>query len=129
MQLFKPSRHTRPIIIITSFFISVCMVIISANVANVRKQRQIAPAAPTEAAQRVVSMAEIEAADGKEGRDCLVGIDGVVYKISDSALWQDGQHSPSGGEAYCGADLSEALKHSPHGKSKLEQLDKIGTIK
>lgn len=66
---------------------------------------------------------------GKDGRRCYVAVDGVVYEITSKSLWQDGQHTPSGGEAYCGADLTEALKRSPHGASKLRDLPKVGTYK
>ena len=70
---------------------------------------------------------QLSEADGKDGRDCLVAVEGTVYKIVDSDLWKDGQHTTSNGLAYCGADLTEALKQSPHGKTKLEQLEKVGT--
>jgi predicted heme/steroid binding protein len=65
--------------------------------------------------------------DGKDGHKCYVAVDGIVYEIAGKGLWQDGQHTPSDGQAYCGADLSQAITKSPHGKSKLEELPKVGT--
>lgn len=67
--------------------------------------------------------------DGKDGRRCYAAVDGTVYEISGKSLWQEGQHTPSAGDAYCGADLTEALKRSPHGASKLRDLPKVGTYK
>jgi predicted heme/steroid binding protein len=75
-----------------------------------------------------ISKAELAAADGKDGSDCFVAVDGTVYEIKDSSLWQNGQHTPSNGEGYCGADMSAAINQSPHGKSKLEQLNEVGRL-
>jgi predicted heme/steroid binding protein len=75
-----------------------------------------------------VSQAELTAADGKDGNDCYLAVDGVVYEIKDSSLWQNGQHTPSNGQGFCGADMTKAIGQSPHGKSKLEQLKIVGRL-
>ena len=67
--------------------------------------------------------------DGQNGHKCYVAVNGTVYEIAGKGQWQNGKHLPSNGQAYCGADLSEAIKHSPHGTSKLEELPKVGTFK
>ena len=67
--------------------------------------------------------------DGKEGRKCYVAVDGIVYEIAGKGQWQNGEHQPSSGSAYCGADLSEAIKKAPHGTTKLEELPQVGTYK
>lgn len=67
--------------------------------------------------------------DGEEGRKCYVAVNGTVYEISGKGQWQNGQHLPSSGKAYCGADLTQAIKQAPHGTSKLEELPKVGTYK
>lgn len=76
-----------------------------------------------------VTQERLKQSTGKDGNECLVAVDGTVYKIVDSPLWQNGQHTTSNGLAYCGADLTEAMKQSPHGKAKLELLEKVGTLK
>lgn len=83
---------------------------------------------PATADSTVFSLEQINQANGQNGNDCLVAVDGTVYKIVDSSLWQNGQHTTSQGQAYCGADLSEAMKKSPHGKAKLELLEKVGDL-
>lgn len=91
---------------------------ISANRNSSLGERELSP----------VSQAELEAATGRDGNKCLVAVDGVVYKIEESAFWQDGQHLTSEGQAYCGADLSDTIGKSPHGKTKLQQLEQVGTF-
>ena len=39
-----------------------------------------------------------------------------------------GRHTPSGGRARCGLDLTDVIDESPHGRSKLRLLDKVGTL-
>ena len=91
------------------------------------RQKPARPA-PQVLPQRPVSMAELTRSDGKDGRDCLVAVDGTVYKIQDFTLWQDGQHKSSKGQAYCGADMSKIMAKAPHGKSKLDVLIKVGPL-
>lgn len=71
---------------------------------------------------------ELARHDGVEGRDCLVAVDGDVYLIEGFALWSMGRHTPSGGRARCGLDLTEVIDESPHGKSKLRLLKKVGAL-
>lgn len=87
-----------------------------------------APEEPQELAPRPVTRAELAAADGKDGRPCLVAVDGTVYQIDGFTLWRDGEHIPSEGQASCGADLSEVIRRAPHGLQKLELLDEVGPL-
>jgi predicted heme/steroid binding protein len=77
-------------------------------------------------AEKVVTESELANADGKNDNQCYVVVDNIVYSISGFVLWADGIHSPSGGRARCGKDLSSVINQSPHGKSKLNLLQKIG---
>lgn len=76
--------------------------------------------------EKVVTSSELADANGKSGNPCYVVVDGVAYSISGFALWADGLHSPSGGRARCGKDLSSVIGQSPHGKSKLNLLQRVG---
>jgi predicted heme/steroid binding protein len=83
----------------------------------------------TEPADRSFTLQELARHDGKDGNDCLVAVDGDVYLIEDFALWKDGEHLPSVGRARCGLDLTEVIDNeSPHGRSKLQLLKKVGTL-
>lgn len=66
--------------------------------------------------------------DGKDGHQCYVAVKGVVYEIKDSAYWKDGQHTPSDGRGYCGADMTSVISQSPHGESVLSSLPKVGVF-
>ncbi len=75
-----------------------------------------------------ISLDEVAKHTGKNGNSCWVAVDGTVYEISGFVLWVEGEHKPSGGRAKCGKDLSEVIKQSPHGKSKLKLLKEIGQL-
>ena len=82
-----------------------------------------------ESADRSFTLQELAQHDGKDGNDCLVAVDGDVYLIEGFALWKMGEHIPSGGRARCGLDLTEVIDNeSPHGRSKLPLLKKVGTL-
>jgi predicted heme/steroid binding protein len=81
-----------------------------------------------ESVSRSYTLEELALYDGKDGNDCLVAVDGDVYLIEGFALWVAGEHVTSGGRARCGFDLTEVIDESPHGRSKLELLKKVGTL-
>jgi predicted heme/steroid binding protein len=79
---------------------------------------------------RSFTLRELAHYDGEDGTVCLVAVDGEVYLIEGFDLWKDGEHMPSGGRARCGLDLTEVIdKESPHGRSKLQLLKKVGTVR
>ncbi len=79
-------------------------------------------------ADRSYTLEELSGYDGREGNECLVAVDGEVYLIEGFALWSMGEHTPSGGRARCGLDLTEVIDDSPHGRSKLRLLEKVGAL-
>jgi predicted heme/steroid binding protein len=81
-----------------------------------------------ESADRSYTLEQLAEHNGEEGTDCLVAVDGDVYLIEGFALWQMGEHIPSGGRARCGLDLTEVIDESPHGRSKLDLLRKVGNL-
>jgi predicted heme/steroid binding protein len=81
-----------------------------------------------ESVNRSYTLEELALYDGKDGNDCLVAVDGDVYLIEGFALWVEGEHITSGGRARCGFDLTEVIDESPHGRSKLELLKKVGIL-
>lgn len=66
-----------------------------------------------------LSLSELGLFDGKGEKACYVAVDGVVYEIAGSSLWQNGVHTIAGRDITCGQDLSEEMRGAPHGLSKL----------
>jgi predicted heme/steroid binding protein len=89
----------------------------------------VLPAPVTQPEAKTVYTAEtLKEFDGKDGHKCYVAVKGTVYEIKDSNYWKQGQHTPSGGQGICGADMSEIIKGSPHGESILQRLPKVGIL-
>merc|ERR1711879_543728 len=66
-----------------------------------------------------LTASELSTFNGKEGNPAYIAIDGVIYDVTDVAMWSGGDHN--GFEA--GQDLTEEIKNiSPHGVSKLKGL-------
>ncbi len=82
----------------------------------------------TASTNRSFALEEIAQHDGKDDNQCLVAVDGNVYLIEGFTLWAMGEHVPSGGQARCGFDLTDVIDESPHGRSKLQLLQQVGTL-
>ena len=52
---------------------------------------------------------ELATFDGKEGRSAYVAFKGVVYDVTDSAMWGEGDHE---GMHFAGGDLTEEIAES-----------------
>lgn len=85
-------------------------------------------AAPASSESSGITLSEVATHTGRDGNSCWVAVDDTVYEIGGFVLWADGLHSPSGGRARCGKDLSSVIGQSPHGKSKLKLLKEIGPL-
>ncbi len=117
----KPQKIT----LYASIAISIGIITGATIVSNNRKAGQVAVAS---VAHHPVTAAQLARADGKNGRNCYVAIDGTVYLIKDFSLWQDGKHVSSKGLAYCGADLSKVIDQAPHGRKILDLLPRVGPL-
>jgi predicted heme/steroid binding protein len=88
-----------------------------------------APSASTQASAaaqgKVFTVAELAKYNGKDGMPAYVAVDGVVYDVSNFPLWQGGTHQ---GLHQAGMDLTEEIKQSPHGASKIKDLPVVGTL-
>ena len=72
-----------------------------------------------------LTLEELAQYNGKGGNPAYVAVDGVVYDVSESSRWADGEHN--GFEA--GNDLTEEIKNvSPHGTSTLSRMPVVGKI-
>ena len=98
------------------------------------EQPSQAPASPTpEASPEAaapegsleLTLEELAKFNGKDGARAYVAVDGIIYDMTDSAAWKNGDHN--GFEA--GEDLTDAIKNqSPHGTGKLSGVPEVGKL-
>ncbi len=72
-----------------------------------------------------LTLEELAAYDGKDGRPAYVAIDGTIYDVTDIPAWNNGTHNGN----TAGKDQTEAIKRSPHGQSVLAKLPVVGKLK
>jgi len=73
-----------------------------------------------------LTLDELKAFDGKDGRPAYVAVDGIIYDVTNSIPWKNGEHSGFS----AGNDLTREIKEiSPHGVGKLQNVVEIGRIK
>ncbi len=118
-------KNSKQLSMIISIFLALLLIIGSIIIVNKNQKVSF----KKQIVMRNITKAELAKENGKLGRSCWVAIDGIVYQISGFNLWKDGEHQTSDGQAHCGLDLSKVIDKAPHGRSKLEQLDKIGYLK
>ncbi|MDZ4180012.1 MAG: cytochrome b5 domain-containing protein [Coriobacteriia bacterium] len=54
---------------------------------------------------------DLAAYDGKDGRQAYVAYEGVVYDVTESAMWGDGEHEAM---HQAGVDLTQEHDDAPH---------------
>lgn len=72
-----------------------------------------------------LTLDELAACDGKEGRPACFAFEGKIYDATESRLWKQGVHM---GRHNAGGDLTDALKQAPHGRDKLSAMGVVGTL-
>ena len=71
------------------------------------------------------SLDELKQYNGKDGKPAYVAVDGIVYDVSASDKWKNGDHN--GFEA--GNDLTDEIKNvSPHGVKMLDRVPVVGKL-
>ena len=57
------------------------------------------------------TLEELAEFDGQDGRPAYVAYEGVVYDVTESAMWVDGDHE---GQHVAGRDLTAEHEDAPH---------------
>ncbi|MCM1986516.1 MULTISPECIES: cytochrome b5 domain-containing protein [Methanococcoides] len=69
---------------------------------------------------------ELAKYNGKDGEKCYFAYKGKVYDVTDSMLWEDGDHQ---GMHDGGIDLTEDQEDAPHDDDVLEDFTVVGILK
>ena len=72
-----------------------------------------------------MTIQELARFDGCDGRSAYVAVSGVIYDVSTSQRWKDGDHE---GAHQAGRDLTEELKSAPHVRTVVERFPVVGKI-
>jgi predicted heme/steroid binding protein len=75
--------------------------------------------------EKIFTEDELATYNGKDGNPAYVAIDGVVYDVTNSDEWNDGEHKNG---VTAGQDLTDELGSSPHGDSVLGDLPVVGSL-
>ena len=86
-----------------------------------------ASSAPSsQAEEKVFTLEELAAYNGKDGQPAYVAVDGLVYDVTASSEWADGEHKMG---VTAGQDLTDIIKEkSPHGVAILEKFPVVGKL-
>lgn len=72
-----------------------------------------------------MTLKELAHFDGQNGTPAYVAVSGVIYDVSSSKHWTQGNHE---GAHQAGQDLTEALKTAPHVRSLIERFPVVGQL-
>lgn len=80
---------------------------------------------PVEELKLELTLEELKEFNGKDGKAAYIAVDGVIYDVSNSSRWRNGEHN----DFLAGNDLTEGIKNvSPHGIKVLERMPVVGKI-
>ncbi len=63
--------------------------------------------------------------DGRDGRRAYIAFAGKVYDVTDSAMWEGGQHED---EHSAGVDLTAEMDFAPHLPEELDSFPIVGSL-
>jgi predicted heme/steroid binding protein len=95
----------------------------SGNIKTVQPQESPTPSG--EETLKTFTKEELKKYDGKNGSPAYIAVNGKVYDVTNAPRWNTGMHNG----VTAGNDLTEEMKNSPHGLSKLELLKVVGELK
>ena len=72
-----------------------------------------------------ITIKELEKQNGREGTASFVAVNGEVYDVSESPMWEQGDHM---GIHHAGSDLTAAIADAPHGMEVFERVKKVGGL-
>lgn len=72
-----------------------------------------------------LTLEELSAYDGKDGRPAWFAFEGTIYDATESPRWKEGTHM---GRHNAGTDLTAALAQAPHNREKVVAMTIVGKV-
>ncbi|GJM61932.1 hypothetical protein PEDI_24840 [Persicobacter diffluens] len=63
--------------------------------------------------------------NGQDKEEIWVAHEGIIYDLTKSRMWRNGQHY----EHWAGQDLTEELADAPHSEKVFEKFSPVGKLK
>lgn len=112
------------LIISSIFVVTACSP--TANKPATSTDKQSSSIEATASSNLEMTLEELAKYNGKDGQPAYIAVDGIIYDVSNSPKWKNGEHNGFS----AGNDLTEQINNiSPHGVKVLERLNKVGTLK
>lgn len=108
-----------------SLILAIAILLLPAAVGCTQKPPENNSPTPSDSPQLELTLEELAAYNGKEGKPAYVAVDGIIYDVSGSSRWKNGEHNGYS----AGQDLTDIIKNkSPHGVSVLSRMPAVGKI-
>lgn len=72
----------------------------------------------------VISLRNLSLANGQDSAHIWIAFKGLVYDVTNSRLWKNGQHY----EHWAGQDLTIELKDAPHSAAVFSKMKIVGKL-
>ena len=72
-----------------------------------------------------MTLTELQKFDGKEDQSAYVAVNNIIYDVTSSSYWRQGNHLDS---HQAGGDLTEELKNAPHVRTVIERFPVVGRL-
>jgi predicted heme/steroid binding protein len=109
----------KPLVLVLSLLLTVGLTACTNDTASVDT-----PTTQTPDADRVFTTAELAQYNGRNGQPTYVAVNGIVYDLSTSSLWVNGNHNG----VQAGQDLTSIFAQQ-HGDSRLDRYPVVGTLR
>jgi predicted heme/steroid binding protein len=75
--------------------------------------------------EKLMTLTELAGYDGRDGRPAYIAVNGTIYDVTSSPLWEKGFHPP---DHQAGRDLTDELAKAPHVRAVVERFPVVGTL-
>ncbi|WP_414042976.1 cytochrome b5 domain-containing protein [Macrococcus sp. EM39E] len=79
---------------------------------------------PIAVPNRTITLDELTMNDGRNGNNAYIAIDNIVFDVSGSKHWENGEHHG----AMAGRDITEAFRKSHHNDKMLRKMKAVGRL-